>query len=184
MNDKAHGGSTREIVWIAILSIAILLFVTFCCVGVTITDIIPGKKNLKADINVEDEFIREREKQVHLSTAIPKYDLVITAIERFHQDHGTYPVEISDLIPRYLSEEPKIYLSGGETIKYANEPWGKDTPPYTFMIGGHYPFPASMHGWHLIYCPEAYAGCKTGGDRYIRAFMVNADWIWLHSSAL
>ncbi len=142
------------------------------------------KSSPHAEINLQDPFIMDREREFHLSRVIPKYDQVITAIEQYYQDNGSYPEELNVMIPNYLPEEPGIYLRGREYITYEPEPWMENTPPFTFSLYGHYPFPAFMHGWELIYCPSSYSGCAAGGDRHIRAYRVNDRWIWVHGSAL
>ena len=138
----------------------------------------------RAEVNIQDLFIRDREKEFHLSRVIPKYDEVIAGIEKYYQDHGSYPEELDILVPTYLTQEPGIYLRSGEYLTYEPHPWRENTPSFTFSISGHYPFLAFMHGWELIYCPSTYLGCAAGGDRHIRVYRVNDWWIWIHSSAL
>ena len=138
----------------------------------------------RSEINIQDPFIEERENQFHLSEVIPRYDEVINAIERYYLDHGDYPNDLNTLVPFYLTQVPGVYIRSGEYLTYAPEPWNENTPPFTFSIRGHYPFPAFMHGWDLVYCPSTYEGCAEGGDRHTRVFRVNDRWIWVHSSAL
>ena len=144
------------------------------------TMIEPGPR---VEVNTQDPFMEERENEFHLSRVIPKYDEVVTAIEQYYQDHGSYPEKLNDLIPTYLTQEPGIYLRNGEYLTY--EPKSRQTgaPPFTFLVAGHYPALASMHGWDLVYCPSMYTGCATGGDRHIYTYRVNDRWIWIHGSA-
>jgi hypothetical protein len=187
MNKKDWGLTKKKNGLLIVFSLAITLVIMFCCLGVPLSAIISNPMEYpvpNVDINVQDPFIKEREEEFHLSTVIPKYDQVITAIENFHQDRGSYPKELIDLVPQYLSKQPGIYLNSGEYLQYSPEAFQEGTPPFTFMVRGHYPFPAFMHGWDLVYCPETYLGCAPGGDRHIYTFKVNSRWIWIHGSAL
>jgi hypothetical protein len=136
------------------------------------------------EVNIQDPFIMDRENEFHLSSVIPRYDVVITAIEQYHRDHGSYPEELNNLNPAYLAQAPGIYLRSGENLTYELKPLWENAPPFTFSISGHYPFPAFMHGWHLAYCPSTYPGCAPGGDRHIHVYRVNDRWVWIHGSAL
>jgi hypothetical protein len=138
----------------------------------------------QVEVNIGNSFIKERENEFHLSRVLPKYDEVISAIEQYYKDRGTYPEKLSDLVPQYLSQEPGIYIRSGEYLNYEPETRRENTPPFTFSVRGHYPFPAFMHGWELTYCPSTFSGCAEGGDRHIYAFRVNDRWLWIHSSAL
>jgi hypothetical protein len=135
-------------------------------------------------INQDDPFVVQRAKQFDLPQAIQQYDQVTNAIERYHQDYGTYPPDLSALVSEYLSTVPRIYIRNGERLAYSPEPLIEGYPPFTFYIYGHYPGLAFMHGWMLYYCPAEFDGCNASGDRHYHPHRVNYRWIWISRSAL
>jgi len=144
-------------------------------------------------INSSDPFIAQRATEFDLPQVIPQYDQVISAIESFHQNNGYYPRDLKTLTPDYLSKVPGIYIRNGETLIYTLESTDmmpsimsnqENGTPFTFLIYGHYPGFASMHGWYLYYCPEVYESCNNPGDRHQSSFRINDRWIWINSSAL
>jgi hypothetical protein len=190
MEKRNQKSSVIAIGCVIMFFLDVVVLVTICGFG-TFLPLMPdlifqsaGIPIEQAEINIQDPFIVAREEEFHLSMVIPKYDKVISAIEQYYQDHGNYPSELKLLYPVYLNQTPGIYIRSGENLTYKPEPQLEDTPPFTFSVSGHYPFPASMHGWDLVYCPLRYSGCAVGGDRHIRSHRVNDRWIWIHSSAL
>ena len=119
-------------------------------------------------INQDDPFIAERARQFNLPEVVQYYDQVISAIDRYRQDHGSYPPDLPALIPKYLSTVPDIHIRNGERLTYSPEPLTEGDAPFTFYIYGHYPGFAFMHGWMLYYCPTEFEGCNTSGDRHFR----------------
>jgi hypothetical protein len=186
---KKMNGSDKKITLLVIGSIGFLALTTYiiCASSLMWNTLIletSPRPSQSVEVNIEDPFIADRENEFHLSRIIPRYDGVITAIEQYYRDHGSYPEELNILIPAYLPQEPGIYIRSGEYLFYEPKPWQENTPPFTFSIRGHYPFPAFMHGWQLVYCPSIYPGCAPGGDRHIYIYRVNDRWIWIHGSAL
>lgn len=135
-------------------------------------------------INQDDPFVVERAKQFDLPQVIQQYDQVINAIERYHQDFGVYPPELSALVPDYLPKAPGIYIRRGERLTYAPEPEQEGAAPFTFYIYGHYPGLDSMHGWELKYCPKELDLCNETNDRHYHPHRINDQWIWVSRSAL
>jgi hypothetical protein len=117
---------------------------------------------------------------------IPRYDEVISAINEYHLENGTYPPGLTDLVPEYLNRVPGIYIIKGDSLKYSPSPDSmiRDGPPFTFYISGSYPGLAFMHGWYLYYCPTKYTGCNESGDRKFHPYRIDKNWIWISSSAL
>jgi hypothetical protein len=134
-------------------------------------------------INEADPFIAEQSREFDLPWVIQRYDQVISAIEQYRQDHGSYPPTLAVLVPRYLPVVPDISIRNGEELVYApaTDKWAA---PFTFYIYGHYPGLAFMHGWSLRYCPATLEQCSVEGDRHIHPFRINYRWIWISSSAL
>ncbi len=132
-------------------------------------------------INQDDPFIVEIARQFNLPQVIQQYDQVINAIERYHQDHGIYPRELSDLVPDYLPKVSGIYIRRGERLTYAPEPEREGAAPFTFYIYGHYAF---VHGWELKYCPKEFDLCNETNDRHYHPHRINDRWIWVSRSGL
>jgi hypothetical protein len=105
---------------------------------------------------------------------------IIQAIEQYKNDKGSYPENLTVLVPAYLEQEP--YAAFGEKLKYSPKPPQQFHSPFYFAFYGHYPFPAFMHGRTYMYCPEP--ACDI--SRFIGAgvYRINQNWIYLHSSAL
>ena len=137
-------------------------------------------------IDHDNDFIAKRAKEFDLSTVILHYEPVITAIEMYYKDQGSYPSDLEVLVPKYLSKVPGIYIDNGEKLTYKPEPMTDraTVTPFTFNIYGHYSGLASMHGWFLYYCPIEYESCNDPGDRHISQFRINDRWVWINSSAL
>jgi len=135
-------------------------------------------------INRDDPFAVERARQFSLPQVIQQFDQVIDAIEDYHQDHGEYPPELSDLVPSYLPQVPGIYIRRGERLIYASEPEREGGAPFTFYIYGHYPGLAFMHGWELKYWPEKLDMCSETDNRHYHPHRIDDRWIWVSRSAL
>jgi hypothetical protein len=179
--------STIAFICYILFTISLFFLLTIGGLSLFITTLVSHQEEnstQQVEVNIQDPFIKGRENEFRLSRVIPKYDEVISAIEQYSKDRGNYPDKLCDLVPQYLSQEPGIYIRSGKYLNYEPETWRENTPPFTFSIRGHYPFPAFMHGWELTYCPSTYSGCAEGGDRHISAFRVNNRWLWIHGSAL
>ena len=137
-------------------------------------------------INYDDAFIAKRADEFDLPLVILQYEPVIIAIEKYYQDHGNYPSDLTILVPQYLPKIPGIYIANGERLTYKPEPLTEHAivTSFTFHIYGHYSGLASMHGWLLYYCPIEFEGCNDPGDRHFRQFRVNDRWVWINRSAL
>jgi hypothetical protein len=144
----------------------------------------PGSPESLVAVNQDDPFIVERAKEFDLPRVIEKYDQIINAIEYYHQDHGTYPRDLSSLVPQYLSKVPGIYIRNGEKLTYKPAPDRSGGAPFTFYIYGHYPGLAFMHGWELKYCPVELDLCNEIDDRHYHPHRINHRWIWVSRSAL
>lgn len=171
--------------WInALVICGILIWIAVVVMVIRTVGVSSGNGSSWVEIYTDDPFIEERENQFKLSQRIPKYDKVISAIEAYQVDHGSYPEQLSDLIPSYLEKEPGLYIRSAEYLLYEAPVNDDSLPAFNFLVRGHYPGLAFMHGWELMYCPDTYSGCAEGGDRHIWAYRVNSRWIWISSSAL
>jgi hypothetical protein len=137
------------------------------------------------------EFFSNYFDYVDLPQVIQHYDQVVLAIVRYHIDQGTYPESLSVLVPEYLQKQPDIIIRAGEELRYSPAPRNfypvHDAlvkSPFTFYVYGHYPGPASMHGWHVMYCPERYEDCNYESDRHTGWWRINTHWVWINGSAL
>jgi hypothetical protein len=135
-------------------------------------------------INQDDPFVPDIAQEFNLSQVILKYDQVINAIEGYHHEKGSYPPNLSALVPDYLPEVPGIYIRGGGSLEYLPEPEWEGASPFTFYISGNYLGLAFMHGWELKYCPSELGLCNETNDRHFHPHRINYRWIWVSSSAL
>jgi hypothetical protein len=57
---------------------------------------------------------------------------VITALERYERDHGSYPANLTDLVPRYLAAVPSMGYGSARELHYyraATPPRSPGAPP-------------------------------------------------------
>ncbi len=119
-----------------------------------------------------------------IAYAASRYDPVIDAIEKYHEENNEYPPDLETLVPDFLNETPEIYIKFGEYLSYSPvvESQFHDHSPFEFELYGHYS-PEFIHGQTLKYCPVQIAPCFEG-NRHFTPARINNRWILVYSSAL
>ena len=113
--------------------------------------------------------------------AISRYDVVIDAIEKYHENNGYYPPTLDTLVPVYLASVPGKFMKFGEELNYYPDPSSENAKgyvgsgPFIFELTGEY---AGMHGQTLKYCPIQDETCKAFRGR------IDDRWVWTYSSIL
>ena len=105
--------------------------------------------------------------------ATSRYDVVIDAIEDYHADYGYYPSSLDDLVPKYLSRLPGIYVKFAHVLNYYPDAGASPSDysihvPYVFELAGFY---EGNHNQTLGYCPVDIERCKKLGTR------IDDNWV-------
>ena len=59
---------------------------------------------------------------------------VIAALEQFHKQHGYYPKQLNELVPRYIPDSAALHFKGEALYKYTLQTKGGYTLSFTYGI--------------------------------------------------